>query len=524
MRTAATRARSGNLTAALVAFAFLELLLNRLANRLFLPQSTISGDPASASAAHLLSASGPLLFHLTGVLGLLVLLAALVGLLRRGELFPRPMRFTVGVIGLVFWMLAARAVLFGMIPARFFLHLQTSFAFLSLLIATAALSSPTQRRVKVGVGLFALPGVLHVLAQVGDRMGWMSGPGGAALVSRAGELALLMACLTAPLLLPPRPAPERPWRRPLAVASLLTVTLILGFLTRFDLLQAALLYGLRLELPRLGSPLGMAYVLAFFSWVYTVVQLLVDKGGMRLCGYGLLLLAIAGYQAASPVELALALLGLLALAVGELRAAPYGDPHRPRISAAEWRAFVGRLATASGDGTGPDDTPPEAVVVEEGELEVSRIRAYRRGFPVGMRLLRRRGALVQLEATVGEAAHGGPDASIERHRSWLARSPDKRVRHPRVKTGDAAFDQSFSVHGKAPLDSELRRRLLRQQGDGIVSLWRGTAAGYQLAAPATPDDAPPPFAGKIEGDAPVSAVVEVLDTLADLVEASARAS
>jgi hypothetical protein len=521
MRTAATRARSGNLTAALVAFAFLELLLNRLANRLFLPQSTLSGGAASTPAAHLLSASGPLLFHLTGVLALLVLVAAMVGLLYRGELFPRPMRFTVGVIGLVFWVLAARAVLFGMIPARFFLHLQTSFAFLSLLIATAMLSTATQRRVKVGVGLFALPGVLHVLAQVGDRMGWLTGANGMVWLSRAAELTLLAATLAAPFLLPPRPARERPWRRALTAASLLTVALIVGFLTRYDLFQAALLYGLRLELPRLGSALGVAYVLAFFAWVYAAVQLLVDKGGMRLSGYGLLLLAIAGYQAASPVELSLSLLGLLALSVGELRAAPYGDPRRPLIGAAEWRAFVGRLATAAGDGSGPDDTPPEALVVEEGELEISRLHAYRRGFPVGMRLLRRRGALVELEATVGEAAHGGPDASIERHRSWLGRSPDKRVRLPRVKTGDVTFDQRFSVHGQAPLDAELRRRLLRQQGDGIVSLWRGTAAAYHLAAPATADDGPPPFAGKIEGAEPVSAVVEVLDALADLVEASA---
>src|SRR5436190_24270843 len=96
---AASRARPGNLTAALAAFAILELLLNRLANRLFLPQSTISGSGPGSRGAHLVAASGPLLFHLTGVLALVVLMAALVGLLRRGELLPKGMRFSVIVIG-----------------------------------------------------------------------------------------------------------------------------------------------------------------------------------------------------------------------------------------------------------------------------------------------------------------------------------------------------------------------------------------------------------------------------------------
>ena len=107
MPSAATRVRPGNLTASLVAFAFLELVLNRLANRLFLSHSATTGEGSGPAMARALAASGPLLFHLTGVLGLIVLVAALAGLLRRGELFPRPMRFSVTFIGLAFWLLAA---------------------------------------------------------------------------------------------------------------------------------------------------------------------------------------------------------------------------------------------------------------------------------------------------------------------------------------------------------------------------------------------------------------------------------
>jgi hypothetical protein len=520
MSTAATRVRPGNLTASLVAFAFLELVLNRLANRLFLPHSALVGADGGSAAARAVAASGPLLFHLTSVLGLIVLLAALVGLLRRGELFPRPMRISVTVIGISFWMLAANAVVFGALSSRLALYLEASFGFLSLLLAAALLGAPLRGRVKVGVLLFVLPGALHVTAHVGERMGWLDA-GAPATVAHLGEILMLAACYAAPVLLSPRPPGERPWRAPSVVSAFLTGALVVALVVRFDLLQATVLYGLRVDVPRVGSPLGVAYVATFAGWTYATVQLLLDKGGMRLAGYGLLLLAIAGYQPSTPIEVELALLGLLALSVGELRAVPYGEPGRPRIDNAAWRAFIGRLATGAGDGTSPDDARSEAVFVEEGELEVTRIRAHRRGLPVAMRLLRRRGALVELDATIGETPRAEPDASIERHRSWLARGPEHRVRLPRTKTGHEDFDGKLSVHGQAPLtDAELRARVGRAASSGVVSLWRGAAARYHVAGPSR-IDGPPPFQGEVDGDAPVGSIVAVLDTLADLVEASA---
>jgi hypothetical protein len=520
MSTAATRVRPGNLTASLVAFAFLELVLNRLANRLFMPHSALVGAEGGSAAARAVAASGPLLFHLTSVLGLIILLAALVGLLRRGELFPRPMRISVTVIGISFWMLAANAVVLGALSLRLALYLEASFGFLSLLLAAALLGAPLRGRVKLGVLLFVLPGALNVGAHVGDRMGWFATSTAGAL-ARLGEVLLLAACVAAPALLPPRPARERPWRAALVTSAFLTGALVVALVVRFDLLQATLLYGLRLDVPRVGSPLGVVYVTAFAAWTYATVQLLLDKGGMRLAGYGLLLLAIAGYQPSTPIEVELALLGLLALSVGELRAAPYGESGRPRVDNAAWRAFIGRLATSAGDGTSPDDARSEAVFVEEGELEVTRIRAHRRGLPVAMRLLRRRGALVELEATVGETPRVGPDASIERHRSWLSRRPDQRVPLARTKTGDVAFDGKLSVHGQAPLaDAGLRGRVGRAAASGVVSLWRGAAARYQVTG-ADRLEAPTPFQGLVDGDGPVRTIVGVLDTLADLVEASA---
>jgi hypothetical protein len=523
METARPRTRAGNLTAALVVVALLELALNRLAGQLFVPRATLAlGGGSRASSA--LGAAGPFLFQLTAVLGLVILVAAFAGLLRRGELYPRAMRFSVGVIAFVFAIFSAQALLRGQLPPRFFLYLETSYGFLSLLTAIAFAATPRSNRVparvKVGVVLLALPGVLHAAAVLG--VGWGKGSDSATLVAGVGEILLVAAAAGAPLLLPPRPFGERHWRLPLAVSAGLTSLFVVGLAARYDLMQASALYGLRMELPPLRSIAGVAYVIALFGWAYATVQLAADKGGMRLSGYGLGLLALGGYDAGSPVELALSLLGLVAVAVGELRAAPYADRSQPRVSPADWRAFVGRLATSLGDGTEPNGTPPQAVIAEEEELEVSRIQTHRRGSPIVVKLLRRRGTLMEIDATFGQAGRELPDASVERHRRWLARSPEHRLKLSRAKTGDAAFDQKFSVHGTAPLlgDAELRRRIVRQQGDGVLTLWNGNAARYQLTNPSSVAEAPPPFAGKIDGAAPVDGVVAIVDLLADLVEAS----
>jgi len=523
MESAMRRARSGNLTALLVAVAVLEFFINRLAGRLFFPRPTLA--TGGSQTTHVISVAGPFLFQLTAILALAVMAAGFFGLFRRGELYPRAVRFSVIVIALFFAALSGQAIVRGHVPQRFFLYLEICFAFLAGLTAVAFWLTKAELRVKIGVTLFALPGALRAFGVVGASMGMRDprpGEGGVALAA-TGALAMLIGGIAAPFLLPPRPARERRWRLPAAVSLAVTAAFIVALIARFDLMQASALYGLRIELPPLLSIHGLAHVLALAGWAYATTELIADKGGMRLAGYGMVLLALGGYEQASPVELSLSLLGLVALAVGEHRALPYGQRNVTRVGLPEWRAFVGRLAAGVGDGTGPEEVRPEAVVVAEGELEVSRIRTHRRGQPVTIRLLRKRGTPVELEASYGSAGHASPDASIERHRRWLERSPDARLKLPRVKTGDTAFDQKFSVHGSAPLgDAELRRRLERQQGDGVLTIWHGSAARYQLSHPST--DVPPAFTGAVEGSAPVQSIVEIVDTLADLVEASQPAA
>ena len=533
------RARSGNLTALLVVVAVLEFVINRLAGRLFFPRPALTSGGSGSNTTHAVSVAGPFLFQLTAFLALAVMVAAFAGLFRRGELYPRAMRFSTIVIALIFAAISGWAMVSGHILPQHFLYLEICFAFLAVLTAVAFALAKAPARLKVGVATFALPGALHALGVVfaslrgGEGHGLAAAvrrglsQGGPALV-RAGEIALLLAGMLAPLLLPPRPFRERRWQVPMGVAAALTAGFVFALVGRFDLMQASALYGLRLELPPLASAEGVAHVFAFFGWMFATIELIADRGGMRLVGYGLVLLALGGYEQASPVELCLSVLGLVAIAVGGLRALPYTDKSVPRVGADEWRAFVKRLAEGVGDGTDPKDTRPDAVIVAEGELEVSRIQTYRRGQPVTIKLLRKRGTPVELDASYGNAGHAAADASIERHRRWLARSPEQKLKLPRVKTGDPSFDQKFSVHGAAPLaDAELRRRLERQQGDGVLTIWKGSAARYryQLSHPGNGGEpAPAAFAGQVEGAAPVQSIVEIVDMLADIVDASMPAA
>lgn len=318
-----------NLTAALAVAALAELVLHRLIERLFLPQQP-------SGVARVAADIGRFAFHLGGVLGLVVLVYALAVAVRRDQLFPRSMRFAVGIIALFFVTLAGIGVLFVPLPERFLIHLKTSHAFLAWFIVIAAWRGPGAVRGKVAVTLFALPAVLHALALFCDRAGWAQHI--PAELARAAEICALLAGLLAPLLLRPDVLTRGQLAAGAAAGLGTIVALVVALATAFDQVQTLALYGFRLDLPPLATPGALTYAAlvigAFAGLAVCITWSLPGAGGGRLIAYGLLLTGAAGFQTLSPSQVLFATCGLLAMATGAGRLTPRETP-RPAVAIAE---------------------------------------------------------------------------------------------------------------------------------------------------------------------------------------------
>jgi hypothetical protein len=312
-----------NLTAALAAVAVIDLLLHRLFGRLFLPQHP-------TGLAGLAGTAGRFVFHLGGVLGLVVLVGALVIALRRDDLFPRLMSYVASGIALFFVAIAAVGILLLRQPDRFLVFLKTGQAFLAWFIVLALWRRPGARRPKLGITLFALPAILQAFALFGDRRGWL--PPLPAEIARASEICALLAAALAPLLLAPDRASGRRGLMAAMVGALTFAVLLATLATRFDLVQALALYGFRLDLPPLASPGAIAYVAlaiaAFVGLAISLVRALGDPD-TRLVGYGLVLIGAAGFQTLAPSHVIFVVCGLLALLAGTGRPLPFARAVSP---------------------------------------------------------------------------------------------------------------------------------------------------------------------------------------------------
>jgi hypothetical protein len=300
-----------NLTAVLVALAYLDLLVARLLCRVFLSSSS-GGGRAMAVA-------GAFVSHLAGALALLLFATSFLNAIRRRELYPRSMRLVISVLAFVFVLLLTACLASVPMPHRWFVQLKTAYAFLGWLTAVAIWRTAVGIRPKLGITLFALPAVLHTAALFVSEMGW-GRAGTAADLARIGELTAFLAAGAAPLLLLPHMRGMR--LGPLSWALGLGAAVVVGvaLFTQFDLLHVLAEYGLRLDVPpptAAGSwGYGLLLVLAVLGTFLLVVPSLVGSGGDRLIAYGALLVMSAGYQVASPGDLGIAACGLLAMALG----------------------------------------------------------------------------------------------------------------------------------------------------------------------------------------------------------------
>jgi hypothetical protein len=306
-----------NLTALLALTALLDLLVRRLAERLFLPTAWHT-RPAGAALHGVALFSGQLL----ALLGLVVFAVAAAGIVRRQELFPRGMRLYGLLFAVLFGGLALATIALPRVPERILLHLKTTQAFLLWILAFASSRGPAPWRAKLGATLFAFPGILHAVASFAAHVGWSRPELGPADLARAGEFCAFAAAAAAPrLMMPPRGGA----RLVAAAVGVFAATLALAALVvRFDVVQTLALYGLRLELPAPGGAAARAYlalfVLAVGGAAAFVAGGLARSGPPRLAAWGVLIMACVGYQVAGPGEIVASTVGLLAICVAVTRA------------------------------------------------------------------------------------------------------------------------------------------------------------------------------------------------------------
>jgi len=303
-----------NLTALLALAALAELFLYRITKAIFLPSQDGTATERWLAGVALFTS------HFSGILALILAVVALVSALGGDQVFPRSMRITVSTIGLFFCALASIGVLWTLAP-QYNVHLRISHAFLTMFLALGLWHGERPLRMKVGITLFALPIVIQAFLVFSLRMGWVqTGPG---LLARLAHIMTLTAMMAAPFLLT-----QGSWSR-LRVALSVTSGLLLaaGFaaalLTRFDLVQAALFYGLSIDLNGLASTAEKLYstslVVAFASLAAAIVGSLVGSARSRLGGWGLMLIAVAGAEITSPKPALFTLCGLLALVISGTR-------------------------------------------------------------------------------------------------------------------------------------------------------------------------------------------------------------
>jgi len=299
-----------NLTAVLALAALADLVLYRIASAIFLPSG-------SGTAAERWAADAALFFsNLSSILALVLAVVALLFALSGNQVFPRSMRITVSTVGLFFCTLAGMGVMWGLAP-QYNVHLRISHGFLAFFLALGVWHGGRPLRSKVGITLFAVPIVIQAFALFCLRMSW-SIPDPVQLARLAHALTLT-AMIAAPLLVTPWP-----WSGPRTAVTLgsglvLAMGGSLATFLRFDLVQAALFYGLHIDLAGLASRPERLYsgalIAAFACLGAGIANCLWGAGKSRLAGWGLLLMAVAGAEISSPKPALFTLCGLLALAV-----------------------------------------------------------------------------------------------------------------------------------------------------------------------------------------------------------------
>jgi hypothetical protein len=438
-----------SLTALLVVSAAAELLVNRIGAHLVGRTSVVFP---------LVDRSGLFVLHFTGLLAAVLACWGIAVLLRDGRLLGVLGRTAVGIAALCFLPLATVGTIFR-VSETLAAHASSAFALLLVTLVVALLSRPAALRHKLGVIYLAAPMLLHGYSYLTQQLPALAPHGDYAdLPSRlfeAGEHMVVVGAYASFLFF----SPAARWTSlleplPTAVAAVVAGCATILVQAAFPVAAQAAYYGLGLDLP---SPMGSALHLAgLFFFALTVGRLLARPGPPRAMAYGLLLVALAGYQLRAAHQLLLCAIGVLLLvraalaAAAEHEAPASADAAAARpLSADDWRRCLGALDAKDG-------ISGETVVLENVSAQIVRWRGARATVPLSLRIAIRRGQPLELEVAAGRVPTDAPAVELTRPRSWLG-SPGAALR--------------FTVRDRPELADPLRAGALREDLERLI---RGT--------------------------------------------------
>ncbi|MCA9666958.1 MAG: hypothetical protein KC503_15270 [Myxococcales bacterium] len=392
-----------------------ELVLNRVIVRLVPRPKAAAATKAGIYDA--IDSFGLFFFYFVGLLALGLVAWGVVVLIRDRKLLDIASRTVLAIAGALFLPLAALGQVIQL-PAAVAPHLNTAFGVFIASLVVITLRRNISLRHKIGIVYLAAPLLLHVYWLLTQQITAIAPVGARAdLPSRLfeiGEHMVIVGAFVAFFFFAPL-ARVRSFFEPIPLAVAIIITGAVGAFAqlRYPVAAQAAYYGLGINLPAPSFQEAL-HLAALFWFTLTATGLFSRGGAERGLGYGLVLIALSGFQLQLPYQFLLTAAGMLLLLRGALASESEREVEEQRSHASapkpeQWKRYLERVAE-------PDDAI-EAVVLQNERSHIARLRATRDGRELTVRVIARGAQVEELELTLGSRPRGDAPACLSRRRN-----------------------------------------------------------------------------------------------------------